>query len=154
MLVWILVPVAIVVGLVLLRPTLKHWFPSFFSWIEPVEIALWKKSETILFARLKIFIGLLLTFLTQAGAIDITPLMPFVPDQWEGIVKAAWNCVPLAISILGMMDERLRNQTTKPIELIAVAEKDMTPKVEAAIAKVEAVNTQAVAAVVAAEAKV
>lgn len=32
----------------------QPWSQGFFDWIEPIELVLFKKSETILFARLKI----------------------------------------------------------------------------------------------------
>jgi hypothetical protein len=137
----------IVGGYALLRPTLKNWFPGFFAWIEPVELALFKKSETIFFARLKILTGLLLTTLTQLGTIDITPLMPLVPDKWEGTFRVVWNLLPMTLTVLGMIDEKLRNGVSLPIEVVAVAEKDKTPAVEAAIANVEIAKEQAVAVI-------
>src|SRR5690349_17715751 len=70
------------------------WSIAFFAWIEPVEIALWKNSKVIFIARLKMLTGLLLTLGTQIGQIDITPLMPFVPDGWEGSVQVLWNMIP------------------------------------------------------------
>jgi hypothetical protein len=129
----------------------KPWADGFFAAIEPIEIALWKKSETILFARFKMFIGLLLTCLTQLGAIDLTPLMPFVPDQYEPFVKLAFNMLPMVLTVLGVIDEKLRKDTTKPLELVAIAEKDITPEVAEAIATADDAKDAAVA--VAEEAK-
>jgi hypothetical protein len=86
----------------------KSWAAGFFSWIEPIEIALFKKSPTILFARLKMLTGLILMALTQLGTIDLTPIMPFVPEQYQGIVHVAFNLLPLVISVMGVMDEKLR----------------------------------------------
>lgn len=126
----------------------KPWAQGFFAWIEPIEIALYKKSETILWARLKIVIGVLLTVLTYLGTIDLSPLMPFVPDEYEVYVRAAFNLLPLSISLLGMIDERLRNATTQPIEIVAVAENKITPKVAEAIAAADNAKADAVAAVV------
>lgn len=130
------------------------WLERWFKFVEPYEIILFKKSETILWARLKMLTGMLLTALTQLGSIDITPLMPFVPDKYEGIVRFAWNMLPLVITVVGWMDEKQRNETTKPIALVAVPEADMTPKVEAAIAKADAAKEAAVAVVEAGAAKV
>lgn len=124
----------------------KDWAAPFFAWIEPYEIALFRKSEVILFARLKVVTGVLLSLLAQLGAIDFTPLLPFLPEKYHGLVHFAANLTPLALTIVGWMDERLRVKTTMPIEVIAVPDKVKAenPKVAAAveaavIAKVEAV---------------
>jgi hypothetical protein len=125
----------------------KPWAQGFFAWIEPVEIALFKKSETILFARLKIATGFVLTILTQIGAINLAPFMPFVPDKYQMWVNIAVNAVPLLLSLVGMIDEWLRNRTTKPIELVAVPEVAAPPEVKAAIAQADAAKQEAVAVV-------
>lgn len=130
----------------------KPWAQPFFGWIEPIEIKLFKKSQTILFARLKIVSGLILTGLTQAGAIDLTPFMPFVPEQYQAYVNIAVNSLPMALTLMGWIDEQLRNKTTLPIEVVAVAEKDVTPKVAAAVMLLEDVKVEAVQAAVEAKA--
>lgn len=124
----------------------QDWACAFFDAIEPIERVLWKKSETILFARMKIVIGLLLTLLTQAGTIDITPLMPFVPDQYEPLLKVVWNALPMTITVIGWMDERLRKDTTKPLEVVAMRP-DAPVFVKEAAAQAEVANAQAVAVV-------
>lgn len=129
----------------------KSWAQGFFAWIEPVELMLWSKSETILWARLKQFTGVFLTFLTSIGAIDITPIMPFVPDEYEGILRAVFNLIPLVITLVGIVDEKLRRDTTKPLALVAIAEKDITPAVAEAIEVAEIAKVQAVAEVKVAE---
>lgn len=125
----------------------KTWAQPFFAWIEPYEIFLFKKSETILFARLLSGLGAVLTFLTQFGEIDLTPFMPFVPEKYQTFVNVAVNCLPLLITAVGWMVEKLRNATTKPIELVAVAEKDITPEVATAIVVAEVAKADAVQAV-------
>lgn len=130
----------------------KPWAKGFFAAIEPIEIALFKKSETILFARLKMLVGATLTILTFIGSIDITPLMPFVPDQYEEIVRALFNLLPLTITLVGLADQSLRNTTTKPIELVAIPEKDITPRVAEAIAMADSTKDEAVAVVTQAKA--
>lgn len=125
----------------------KPWMAGFFNWIEPWEVALYKKSETILWARLKIVTGLLLTVLTQIGTIDLTPLWPFIPDQYENWIRNGLNLTPLGISIVGWIDEWLRNRTTAPIEVVAMAERDKTPEVKAAEVKLEDAKAEVVAAV-------
>jgi hypothetical protein len=132
----------------------KPWASGFFAWVEPIEIVLFKKSETILFARLKILSGLVLTVLTQVGTIDLTPFMPFVPDKYQGYVNAAVNALPLVISVMGWADERLRNTTSKPIELVAVPDKVVaeSPKLAEAVAMADATKAEAVAVVTEAKA--
>lgn len=132
----------------------KPWAQGFFAWVEPIEIALYKKSETILWARLKMLVGVTLTLLTQFGAIDITPIMPLVPDDWANYVRTAFGLLPLAITLMGMIDEKLRNATTAPIELTALPDKVVAenPKVAEAVAMADSTKTEAVAAVVAAKA--
>jgi hypothetical protein len=130
-----------------LRPLMRRtaWGAAFLERIEPLERALWWKSETILWARSKIVTGLLLTVLTQAGSIDITPLMPFVPDAAEPFVKFAWNLLPLVIAAMGWIDERLRKETTKPLEIVAMRT-DAPIEVKVAAAEADAANANAVAA--------
>lgn len=129
------------------RPWMRTtpWGAAFLDKIEPIERALWWKSETILWARLKIVSGLLLTALTQTQAIDITPLMPFVPDAYEGVVRIIWNMLPLAITLMGWVDEKLRKDTTKPLEIVAMrTDAPVEVKLaaeEAALATAQAVET-------------
>lgn len=152
----ILIPVAILLTWYALwgRDWLKSksWAQPFFAWVEPIEIALFKKSQTILFARLKMVSGVILMLLSQAGTIDLSPFMPFVPDAYAPYVHAAVNLMPLTLTVMGWIDEALRNKTTQPIELVAVAEKDKTPEVKEAIAMADQTKTDAVAAVVEAKA--
>lgn len=126
----------------------KPWTAGFFALIEPIEIFLYKKSETILFARLLTVLGALLSFLTFLGTIDISPLMPLIPDEWESAVKASYNLLPLTISILGFIVEWLRKKTTAPIELVALPEKVLEkPEVAEAVQAAEVAKVEAVAAV-------
>lgn len=130
----------LIVWVTFIRPWMrdKPWAKGFFEAIEPIELHLWRKSETLLFARFKIVTGLLLTLLTQLGAIDITPLMPFVPDAWEGVVRIAWNALPLVITLVGWADEALRKDTTKPLEAVAVPENNKPPEVAQAEVRLQA----------------
>jgi len=157
-----LIVLAVITGLLLLyalwgREWLKAkpwgWSVAFFAWVEPVEIFLFRKSETILFARLKVVWGVVLTYLTQASQIDWTPILPFIPEKYHIYVNAAISSLPLILSMLGAADEKQRNGTTKPIELVAVPDKIVaeTPKLAEAVAMADATKVEAVAAV--AEAK-
>ena len=142
----------IALWVVVLRPWLKKqaFAAGFFAWIEPFEIALYKKSETILWARTKVVIGVALTALTQAGMIDVTPFLPLVPEHYQGLVQVAFGLLPMIISAIGMVDERLRNVTTKPIEVVA-APAAASATIAANVA-VEQTNAQAVATIEAAKA--
>ena len=125
----------------------QSWTAGFFAAIEPIEIALWSKSETILWARLKVLTGIVLTVLTQAQVIDITPLLPFIPDQYDGIVVKAWGMLPMLISLMGLVDEKLRRDTTKPLEVVAIPEAVLAqPAVAKQVAKAADANEAVVAA--------
>lgn len=134
---------------VFLRPMMRKtvWGANFLDKIEPMERVLWWKSETILWARFKMAIGLLLTLLTQAGQIDIMPLLPFIPDEYEGFVKFLWNMLPLAITLIGWTDEKLRKDTTKPLEVVAMRT-DASDEVKEKVAEATAMAKAAVAGVV------
>lgn len=125
----------------------KPWAAGFFAWIEPIEIKLYKKSETILLARLKMLVGVLLTVLTYLGTIDLTPLMPFVPDEWEPLLKSVFNLIPLTLSLLGLIDEKLRNQTTAPVEIVAAPEAKLSTEAKEAIAVADLAKQQAITAI-------
>jgi hypothetical protein len=131
----------------------KPWAQKFFEVIEPVEIFIYKKSETILVARSLQGLGAILTVLTWIGSIDITPIMPLVPEKYQPYVHAAMSFLPMVLNVLGAIVERLRNQTTKPLELVAVPDKVVaeTPRLAEAVAMADATKVEAVAAV--AEAK-
>lgn len=128
------------------RPWLKAqpWAAGFFARVEPVEIMLFKNSKTILFARLKIVVGIALTVLTQVGALDLTPMLPLLPEQHRGLALVAFNLLPLIISLVGMADERLRNVTTEPIALVSVNKDTLPPQARIAIADAEMTKEQAV----------
>lgn len=126
----LLLPLALIVAFLLVyalwgRDWLKtkSWAAPFFEWIEPIEIKLFKKSVTILAGRTLAIFGGLLTILTQLGSVDITPLMPFLPEKHQAIVQIVWNMLPLTITGVGWMIEKLRNNTTLPIEVVAVPDK-------------------------------
>lgn len=131
-----------------LRPWLKRqaWAKPFFAWVEPAEIVLFKNSETILFARLKVAMGLLLAALTYLSTFDITPLLPLLPEAWRPHAQALMALLPLILSLVGAADERLRNTTTKPLELVALPleSKPVPPQIAIAVADAELAKEQAV----------
>lgn len=126
---------------------------GFFAWIEPIEIALYRKSETLLVGRLLSVGGVLVTaYDTLAvgfSSLDLTPvtsrLLAGVPEDMRGLVVTA------TFAAIGMLISWLRKRTTMPVELVAVADKDVTPKIADAVALADATKIEAVAAV--AEAK-
>lgn len=126
----------------------------FFDLMEPIELFLFKNSETILFARLKIFTGVMLAALTYLGAFDFSSVAfvrTLIPEDhqnlFDGAVTAVPIIVPLLISLVGAIDEWLRNRTTKPIELVAVNESTAPAEVKEAIEAADAVKAEAVAVV-------
>jgi hypothetical protein len=152
----VLIVLAVITG-ILLWYALKgrDWFKStswgqrFLVWIEPAEIWLYKKSEMLIVARGLQAMGATLTFLTWIGQIDITPILPLVPEKYAGIVQAVFSFLPLVLNGLGAIVERLRNRTTKPIELVALPDKVVAenPKVAEAVAMADATKVEAVAVV-------
>lgn len=143
---------AILAGLALayalfLRPWLrdKAWAQGFFKFIEPMEIVLWSKSETILFARLKVVTGIVFAVLTFLTALDISPALSLLPDEWQGKVRLWWGLIPLLLSVIGFIDEKLRKDTTKPLEVVALPS-SAPPEVKAAVANAETATAHAVVA--------
>lgn len=126
-------------------PSGPQWAVRWFAFWEPWEILLWRKSRTLLFARFKMFIGTLLTFLTQTQSIDLTPMTMFVSEKWRPYVQFAIDTTPMAITVLGLMDEKLRWGTTEPVEMKAVREEDVPDHVRAAIIEADRARNAAVA---------
>lgn len=140
-----------------LRPWLKKqaWSQRFFAWIDPLEAALFKKSETILFGRLLWVGGLFVTFYDGAAtfihSLDITPLTTRIFD-WLQVPPDMRNLsISAFVGILGLLINRLRKTTTKPLELVAVPAAAVTPQVAETMAAAEEAKQQAVQAI--AEAK-
>ena len=152
----LLVALAFIYALVL-RPWLKKqsWAQGFFASVDSVESALFKKSETILVGRLLWIGGLFVTFYdglaTFVHSLDITPLTTRIFD-WLQIPPDMRNLSATAmIGIIGLIINKLRKTTTKPLDVVALPQAQVTPAAAQAIAKVDAANEQAVQAV--AEAK-
>lgn len=121
----------------LLRDTIKKqpWSRGFYDWVEPIEAKLWLNSKTILLARLKVVTGLLLEYLTIVGNIDFSPMLPFLSEKHRGYAQTAINCTPMALTIIGLIDEKVRKTTTDPIELTKLTQKeiDTNPAISAAV---------------------
>jgi hypothetical protein len=116
---------------------------KFFIAIEPIEIKFWSKSETVLWARWRQFIGILITVLAFIGTIDITPFYGIVPQKYQWMIPFA----PLLITASAGLAEYLRHYTTKPLELVAVPDVGASPAVEKAVAAAEMSKDKAVVAV-------
>ncbi len=130
------------------------WSQALFAWLDPFEVAVYKKSETILVARTKMVVGVVLTMLQQFDGVDITPIMPLLPEKYQGYIQIAINLLPLTLTLIGMMDERLRNTTTQPLELVALSDKELAkPEVAAAVVEATATKEAAVDVVTAAKAE-
>ena len=127
------------------REWMKERYPRFFAAIESIEIVGWKKSRTLLWARFKVVLGLFLTALTQLGEIDLTPLMPLVPEKYQGIVQVGFNLLPMVISAAGAIEERLRRVTTAPLEIVALPEAtiEASPILKDVVAKAAEVKVDA-----------
>lgn len=120
----------------------QSWAAGFFAWIEPIEIILWRKSETILWARFRQGLGLVLTLLASLGQFDLSPIFPFLPDWLHWLPPM----LPLVISMSGALSEQLRRNTTRPLELVEVPDV-APPAVAAAVARAETSKEVAIDAV-------
>lgn len=135
LLITFLVIVAIILIYALwLRDWLKQqpWAQGYFDLVEPVERLAFKKSETILWARTLQIIGLLMTFLAGLGEFDLSPLLAFLPEKWKWVA----SMLPLIISVAGSINVKLREQTTLPLEVVALPDKvssDVAVSVQAAV---------------------
>jgi hypothetical protein len=150
--------VSVTLYAVWLRPWLKTkpWADGFFNLIEPVEIALFKKSETVLIGRLiwvgSLFVGAYDAVAVFAQSLDLTPLttrlfdLAHIPPDMRGLAVTA------ALVLLGRLITWLRSRTTKPLEVVAVASKDVTPAVAQALITAEVTKQDAVDAVTEAKA--
>lgn len=129
----------------------KTWARGFFTIIEPAEIALFKKSETILVGRFLWFGGFLVTaydsLAVYAGGLDMTPLttrffdLLKIPDDLRGITVTG------IIAGIGLLMNWLRKRVTQPLDVVAVATKDVTPSVAQAIRVADNAKDDAIAAV-------
>lgn len=135
-----------------LRPWLKtqSWAQGFFAKVDAVELALFKKSETVLAGRLLWLGSGLVTIYDAVGvfftSLDLTPIQTrifdalHIPQDLRGLTLSAF------VMAIGLAIVNLRKKTTKPLELVAVSEKDVAanPKVAEAIAMADATKAEAV----------
>lgn len=125
------------------------WVQKFFAWIEPIEILLFRKSQTILVGRMLWLGGGLVTAYDMvavfASSLDLTPIttrvLSGVPEDMRGLVVSS------IFGLIGLMINWLRQRTTKPVEMVAVPDKVVAANPEVFAA---ADNTKAAAVEVAA----
>ena len=152
----------ILIGLIMayalaIRPWLKNqpWAQRFFAWIEPAELALFKKSETVLMGRLLSIGGAIVTaydgFMAYFSGLSWTPLTTRVMDYLSVPVDMRPLAMSAAVSGLGVAIVSLRKRTTKPLSLVAVHDANVPPTAAKAMAAAETAKDNAVQAV--AEAK-
>lgn len=137
------------------RPWLKRqaWAAPFFDFIEPLEIRLWQKSETLLAARLLSW-GAGMVAIYDAVSVFAAPLigLDWTPVTAQLLIHIQPEMRPIvvtsAFSLLGALIEWLRRCTTKPLELVAVPEAQPLPgPVQEAVFRAEALKDVAVEAV-------
>lgn len=116
----------------------RPWTAWFYRWVEPIEIVLWRKSETILWSRFLIIAGLIPPLFEQ-----LEKLMPAVSGVLPPEYQAWWT---LSFTVVGIINEMMRRNTTKPLELVELPD-NQSPKVAAAVAAAEVAKDKAVAAV-------
>lgn len=120
--------VLVVVYALWLRRWLKQqvWAQPFFNWIEPIELALYRKSETMLFGRLLSLGGAIVTLYDAAAqflpSMDLTPITTRIFDA-VGLAKDLRGLATTALfAVIGMIITWLRQHTTMPLEQLAAPE--------------------------------
>jgi len=104
----------------------KAWAQPFFAWIEPIEIALYKKSETILMGRLLWVGGLFVTAYDSAAAflpnLDLTPITTRIFDALHVANDLRALATSAFIASIGLVITWLRSKVTKPLDEVAKPE--------------------------------
>lgn len=133
-----------------LRPKLKTtaWGARFLAWVEPVEVTLFKKSETILMGRLLwvggLFVSLYDGIATFAHSLDMTPLTTRILDLFHVPQDLRGLTVSGFLMAIGLMINNLRSKITKPLSLVEVPESKITSEQAAAIERADVVTAEAV----------
>lgn len=125
------------------QPWAQVYYRSTFA--ERVEIWLFRKSDAILYQRFKLFLAAAWQFVLQVGAIDPTPFLILIPQEYHTLVLAVPS---LILAIDGLLGEIQRRWVTKPVALVELPEtKPLPPDVAAVVAKAEVEKEIAVAVV-------
>ena len=138
--------VLMAVYVTVLRPLMRStpWGQSFLSKIEPFERVFYWKSETILWSRFKTALGSLLSVLVL---VDWNSLSPIIPEKYRPLLLMLPT---LFVTIDGLIGEKMRRDTSKPLEVVAMRT-DAPVEVQVAAAVAEENMKQVVAEVKAAE---
>lgn len=155
-----LIVAALFLYAIVVRPWLKTqpWAVNFFAWVEPLELALFKKSETILVGRLLWVGGLFVTFYDGIAVffqtLDLTPITTRILDAMHIPTDMRGLTVTAFIAAMGRLITWLRDRTTQPIELVAVSDKQVAenPHIAEAIAMADSTKAEAVQVVASAKA--
>ena len=129
----LIIPTAIIVALIVWyalkgRAWLKTkpWAQGFFAWIEPIEIALYKKSETILMGRLLWVGSLFVTAYDSATTflpnLDLTPITTRIFDALHVANDFRALATSAFIAAIGLAINWLRSKVTKPLSEVAAPE--------------------------------
>lgn len=139
--------VALAIYVVWLRPYMKttSWGKQFLDSIEPMERRLWWKSETMLWVRFKVLLGSALTVLV---GVDWNSVSPLFPEKYRPLLLALPT---IFIAIDGLMGEKMRRDTSKPLEIVAMRT-DAPAEVKQAAAQVAVATAEVVETVKATEA--
>ena len=74
----------------------KSWAKGFFALIEPYEIILWRKSETILWARFLIVLGLIPPVLEQLGELSGSGIDRLLPEKYQALWTLSFTVIEYA----------------------------------------------------------
>lgn len=126
----------------------KRWADRFFALIEPLELKLYQKSETLLAGRLLSIGGFIVSAYDAVALmlpqLNLTPvtnrLLANVPEDLRGTVISG------VLMALGLLISWLRKRTTKPLEMVALPD-ELPPAVAAKVELAEQLKEEAVAAV-------
>lgn len=136
----------------ILRPWLRpkksmQWFFA-NPIVEWIELNIYRKSESLAWSRWLMFLGPVLTTVGQFDPTMVQTIAQLFPEGgwWQRLASAA----PMIITLAGLLGERLRRDTSKPLELVAVTEEEKKQEgpIKEAIETVKAVQEEAVQTVV------
>jgi hypothetical protein len=149
---------ALMLYALVIRPWMKKqaWAQAWFAWVEPIELAVFKKSETVLAGRLVWLSGFVVAAYDAIAAfatqLDLTPLQTRIFDALHIPPDMRALATSATIMGIGLAMVKLRKTTTRPLELVAVPDASVTPKLAQALDVAEVTKNDAVAAVTEAKA--
>jgi len=134
----------VAVWTVIVRPWLrdKPWMQWFFAnpVVEWIEIHVYRKSETLLWARWFQLMGAVAVSAGYLGGIDWTIFAPVIPEKWLPFLPM----IPLALNFIATIAEAQRRDTSEPLSVVSlpqVVSQEVASAVDALkTAKIEAVS--------------